>query len=92
MFAEATDWLLRRAVKMIIKGHLARYLATELDVTQLSLQLSNGGTLELRDCLLDPLSLNEHLASLRRPCIGLLPGLALSARSWMSPRAGEFAS
>ena len=49
----ASDWALRRLLKVVLKKNLKHMLATELDVEQLRVSLGTG-VLELTDVLLSP--------------------------------------
>lgn len=51
MWASASDWALRRLLKVLLKRNLKGVLETELDVEQLSVSLGTGA-LELNDVLL----------------------------------------
>ena len=62
-FDTASDWVLRRLFKVFLKRNLANFIATEIDVQQLNVQLSKG-ILELTDCLLDVNYLNAQLVGL----------------------------
>lgn len=57
----ASDWVLRRLFKDVIKRHFAQIFSTEIDPQQLDVQLTKGA-LELRECLLDAAYLNLQLA------------------------------
>lgn len=63
-FGSASDWVLRRLLKVILKRNLANFIATEIDVQQLGIQLDKG-SLELKECLLDATQLNESLVSVQ---------------------------
>ena len=49
----ASDWALRRLLKVVLKRNLKHVFATELDVEQLRVSLGTGA-LELTDVLLSP--------------------------------------
>lgn len=53
MLQQATDWALRRLLKVLLKRNLKQVLATELDVEQLRVSLGQG-SLELTDVLISP--------------------------------------
>lgn len=63
----ASDWALRRLLKVVLKKNLKHMLATELDVEQLHVSLGTG-VLELTDVLLSPEWLAEQ--AVRRGCEG----------------------
>ena len=88
-FGEASDLVLKRLFKVLIKKHLAQFLATEVDVSQLGVQLS-AGVVELRECLLDVDYVNERLASYRRQFSFVeMPGNPRVARQPACPHAGR---
>lgn len=64
------DWVLRRLFKILIKKNVGLFLATEVDVAQLGVELDKGAV-ELRECLLDAAYLNSRLVSWRRGCASL---------------------
>jgi hypothetical protein len=56
----ATDWVLKRVLKTLLKKSIGRFLHTEPDLDQLDVQLSTG-TFELRNVLLNCDSVNAQL-------------------------------
>lgn len=62
MWASASDWALRRLLKVLLKRNLKHVLATEIDVEQLRVSLGTGA-LELSDVLISPEWLAEHAVS-----------------------------
>lgn len=58
----ASDWALRRLLKVLLKKSLKHVFATELDVEQLRVSLGTGA-LELTDVLLSPEWLAEQAVS-----------------------------
>ena len=73
MFQTASDWALRRLLKVALKRNLKHVLATELDVDQLRVSLGTGA-LELTDVLISPDWLAEHTVRLATgwlalPCV-----------------------
>ena len=61
-FSGLSDFFLRKAFKFALKRNLGKYLASELDLNQLDVQLGQG-TIELRQLLLNCNELNEQLVS-----------------------------
>lgn len=59
-FVGASDWVLKRLVKLFLKKNLSQIIATELDVQQLAVQIDKGSIL-LQDCLLDVEFLNSKI-------------------------------
>lgn len=59
-----SDFFLRKAFKFALKRNLGKYLASEIDPSQLDVQLGQG-TIELRQLLLNCNELNEQLVSQR---------------------------
>jgi hypothetical protein len=63
--------LLRRVLKMLLKKSLSHLLATEVDLSQLNVQLGSWtcptAKLELKDCLLDTDCINQSLVSCASP-------------------------
>lgn len=57
-----SDWLLKRFLKFVLKRNVGKYLASELDLEQLSVKLDTG-RLELKDLLLNCDALNRDLVS-----------------------------
>ena len=57
-----SDFLLRKAFKFALKRNLGKYLTSEIDPSQLDVQLGQG-TIELRQLLLNCNELNEQLVS-----------------------------
>ncbi len=57
-----SDFFLRKAFKFALKRNLGKYLASEIDPSQLDVQLGQG-TIELRQLLLNCNELNEQLVS-----------------------------
>ena len=57
-----SDFFLRKAFKFALKRNLGKYLASEIDPSQLDVQLGQG-TIELRQLLLNCHELNEQLVS-----------------------------
>ncbi|KAL0039958.1 hypothetical protein WJX79_000037 [Trebouxia sp. C0005] len=57
-----SDFFLRKAFKFALKRNLGKYLASEIDPSQLDVQLGQG-TIELRQLLLNCNELNEQLNS-----------------------------
>ncbi len=57
-----SDFFLRKAFKFALKRNLGKYLASEIDPSQLDVQLGQG-TIELRQLLLNCSELNEQLVS-----------------------------
>ncbi|KAL0044023.1 hypothetical protein WJX82_003156 [Trebouxia sp. C0006] len=57
-----SDFLLRKAFKFALKRNLGKYLTSEIDPSQLDVQLGQG-TIELRQLLLNCNELNEQLNS-----------------------------
>lgn len=70
----ATDWALKRFLKLVLKKNLGRYLFSELDVNQLDVELSSGN-LSLRNVLLDVKNVNTDLVCLG--CLGRLGSVAV---------------
>ena len=60
--ASASDWALRRLLKVLLKRNLKHVFATEVDVEQLRVSLGTGA-LELSDVLISPEWLAEHAVS-----------------------------
>lgn len=56
----ATDWMLKRVLKSVLKKTVGRYLQSEPDLDQLDVQLSKG-TFELRNVLLNCDAVNAQL-------------------------------
>lgn len=65
-FSGLSDFFLRKAFKFALKRNLGKYLASELDLNQLDVQLGQG-TIELRQLLLNCAELNEQLVSHTSP-------------------------
>lgn len=63
MWASASDWALRRLLKVLLKRNLKGVLETELDVEQLNVSLGTGA-LELSDVLISRDWLAERAVSL----------------------------
>lgn len=61
-FSGLSDFFLRKAFKFALKRNLGKYLASELDLNQLDVQLGQG-TIELRQLLLNCNELNEQVVS-----------------------------
>ncbi len=62
MWASASDWALRRLLKVLLKRNLKGVLETELDVEQLHVSLGTGA-LELTDVLISRAWLAERAVS-----------------------------
>jgi hypothetical protein len=71
----ATDWVLKRVLKTLLKKSIGRFLHSEPDLDQLDVQLSTG-TFELRNVLLNCDSVNAQLV---RGLAGGLLGHAAAA-------------
>lgn len=71
-FSGLSDFFLRKAFKFALKRNLGKYLASELDLNQLDVQLGQG-TIELRQLLLNCTELNEQLVSQTIPCSDHFP-------------------
>lgn len=74
----ATDWALKRFLKFVLKRNLGQLLKNEVDLEQLSVQLSSG-SVELRQVLLNCEAINDKLVRHR----GRLPP------SWRSGATGH---
>lgn len=61
MFA-ATTWALKRLLKFVLKRNLKQWIATEIDLDQVEVQLGQG-SLELREVLLNVDYINQQLVS-----------------------------
>ncbi|KFM28316.1 Autophagy-related protein 2-like protein A [Auxenochlorella protothecoides] len=59
MFA-ATTWALKRLLKFVLKRNLKQWIATEIDLDQVEVQLGQG-SLELREVLLNVDYINQQL-------------------------------
>ncbi|WIA41023.1 hypothetical protein OEZ86_004661 [Tetradesmus obliquus] len=57
----ATDWVLKRVLKTLLKKSIGRFLHSEPDLDQLDVQLATG-TFELRNVLLNCDIVNAQLA------------------------------
>lgn len=62
MVLGATDWALKRFLKLVLKKNLGRYLKSELDINELDVELSSG-SLSLRNALLNVDTINDTLVS-----------------------------